>query len=113
MSRHPYPPWIDDDKCDLDLKEDGMRDIIDHLDMRRINAAPDMSGKPRAVFINQNEVAQVVDIVRALRSRLAALEKVAEYAKHRNDAGCFCESLKHSDFSCTCGLDIALAEVKP
>ena len=52
-----------------------MRDIIDILDSRRINAAPDMSGKPRNVYINQDEIAQVVNMVRALRQEIADLKR--------------------------------------
>lgn len=53
-----------------------------------------------------------IGMAQEVAAYVAALEKVEEYAEHRNDAGCFCESLKHSDFSCTCGLDAALTARK-
>jgi len=43
------------------------------------------------------------------KAQIAGLMK---YVKHQNDGELMCESYKHSDFSCNCGLDTLLAICK-
>ena len=56
-------------------------DAVMQLDMKRINAGPDMSGKPRTVMTNQHEIGEVVKIVATLRASLS--EKEAALCKIR------------------------------
>jgi len=52
-----------------------MRNIVDILESRSINAGPDMSGKPRTVVTNQHEVGQLVELFRGMQKEMSAYRK--------------------------------------